>query len=232
MPSPRNIAMPDDAVVWRVQPLIQHMSEGAAPPADPAPAGDTPADPAPAEDKPEGQDAPAGDKPAEDKPEDKPTEGKSDDDGEDQMNTDAGKRALRAERERRKELESLLAKVAEALPKKSDAKDGGATDVEALRQQLAEAQQQIAAAERRESQAKIAREKALPDFLAPLLDGDDAEAMTKKADELAASLAEYVAGQGKPKPSSRSTGAGITGPHGSDPMDPRKLAADVRGRSA
>lgn len=226
MPSPRNIAMPDDAVVWRVQPLIQHMSEGAAPPADPAPAGDKPADPAPAEDK------PAEDKPAEDKPEDKPTEGKSDDDGEDQMNTDAGKRALRAERERRKELESLLAKMAEALPKKSDAKDDGATDVEALRQQLAEAQQQIAAAERRESQAKIAREKALPEFLAPLLDGDDAEAMTKKADELAASLAEYVAGQGKPKPSSRSTGAGITGSHGSDPMDPRKLAADVRGRSA
>lgn len=226
MPSPRSIAMPDDAVAWRSQPLIQHMSEGA--PADPAPA-----DPAPADDKP--ADPPADDKPADPAPaDDKPAEGKSED-GEDQMDTDAGKRALRAERERRKELEGILDRLVKALPaekKQAGAKGDDATDVEALRQQLAEAQQQIAAAERRESQAKIAREKSLPDFLTPLIDGDDAEAMGKRADDLAAALAEYVASQGKAKPSPQATGAGITGKTEPDPMDPKKLAADVRGRSA
>jgi hypothetical protein len=129
---------------------------------------------------------------------------------------DAGKKALAAEREARKALETQtkelqtqlaalapLSKLAEALGVKPEA---GKTDVQTLTDQVSALQRQAEQERLGRLRAEVAAEKKLPPAFAARLQGTTAEELAADADLLIAALPNAPSGTPAPDPSQGARG--------------------------
>jgi len=129
---------------------------------------------------------------------------------------DAGKKALAAERDARKALETQtkqlqdqlaalapLGKLAEALGVKPEQ---GKTDVQTLTDQIAELRNQAEKERLGRLRAEVAAEKKLPPAFAARLQGNTAEELAADADILIAALPNAPSGTPAPDPSQGARG--------------------------
>ena len=98
---------------------------------------------------------------------------------------DAGKKALTAEREARKQAERERAELASRL---KEIEDANLSELEKAQREAAEARDALTAIQRESNRNRIALEKGVPSDLTEFITGETAEEMAAKADLLMARL--------------------------------------------
>lgn len=115
---------------------------------------------------------------------------------------DAGKKALKAERDKARELEKLVKSLQEQV---SAAETAQITDLERAQQAAREATERLAEVQRTVLRQQVALQKGVPATLVERLRGDDEASLSADADELLALLNKPTSP--KPDPSQGAKGA-------------------------
>jgi hypothetical protein len=107
---------------------------------------------------------------------------------------DAGKKALTAEREARKQAERQLSEYAARL---KEIEDANLSELEKAQREATEARETLATIQRENDRNRVALEKGVPSDLIEFITGDTAEDMAAKADLL---ISRLNASPSTPKP--------------------------------
>lgn len=164
---------------------------------------------------------------AEDDKKDPPATGDKTDNG---MTTDAGKKALQAERDRVKALEQQVKDLKPLADKAKQLEDEKLGETEKLQKQITDLTKDRDAATAKADRYEVALEKGLNLTRAKRLVGSTRDELVADADELLKDLGPTTEGDGKKSPPKGKPTENLRGggdPDENDPVDTRKIVDSI-----